>query len=189
MDSFANTKPKQVAPPPKKVDAKMPLDIVAIAGYMILNVFAIYMLSYTYTRKVDVFANLLLVTGFTALLVYHFVSVTKKVDETKTEAQRRTRLIAHSTIVGFFLLTLLSVSQANFQYYDWFGLLGHLTLFVSVFARMSQVLGIAFLAIYYPLAAIQKLGVFQKNMAEILQFVGRILLSVFFIGTLVTKLV
>lgn len=154
------------------------LDIIAIAGYSMLLAFSVYKLADTLKRPVDLIANVLLVTGLSALIGYHVKKLYEKKDEKNDHVQKTTRLVAHSTLSVFLLLTLSSLSAASFRFYDWFALAGHMTLFASVWSGMSQLFGVGMLALYFVFATGRK---FNQTGMELLQLFGRALLLVFFV--------
>lgn len=151
---------------------------VAVVGYSALFIFSLTKLRDTINSPIDLFANLLLLTGIGALIAYHVKLIQSGKDINEDPVQRQLRLIAHSTITAFFLITLTPYSMSNFRFYDWFGLLGHSTLFVSVFKNMSQLFGVGMLALYFTGASIRA-G--SKEGLEILQFVGRLLMTIYFV--------
>jgi len=158
---------------------KLTLNHVAMIGYSCLFLFGAYKLGDTYKRPVDFVANLLLLVGLGALIRYHYVNEMTGKDEINNTEQKNTRLLAHSCIITFFLLTLTAMSAARFQPYDWFGLSGHIVLFITVLKAMSQVVGLGLLALYFAFASYQKVG---KGGMEILQLIGRLLMLLFFIA-------
>ena len=151
---------------------------VAVVGYSALFIFSLTKLRYTISSKADLFGNLLLLTGLGALISYHVRLIQTGKDINKDPMQYKLRLIAHSTISAFFLLTLTPYTFSTFRFYDWFGLLGHASLFVFVLRNMSQLFGIGMLALYFAGASIRA-G--SKEGLEMLQFVGRLLMTIFFV--------
>lgn len=158
------------------------LNLLAITGYALLLVFSLYKLQDTRKRPVDLVANVLLIAGLAALITYHVEKLRKKTDESNDKAQKATRLVAHSTLTAFLVLTLTPLSAAKFRFYDWFALAGHGSLFVSVFAGLSQLFGVGMLAIYFIFATGRK---FNQSGMELLQLLGRALLTVFFVTSFV----
>jgi hypothetical protein len=162
------------------------LDYVAIFGYLAIFIFSIFKIGDTTKRPVDLAANILLLAGLGALITYHLRHLQTGKDVQDDQMQKNTRLVAHASITAFLLLTLTSMSKAVFRYYDIFALLGHVSLFVFVLLGISQMFGIAMLALYFILGAMQKVG---KGGMEVLQLVGRIALMVFFVVVFVKTLV
>jgi hypothetical protein len=160
------------------------LGMIAIVGYSLLLVFSIYKLADTMKRPIDFIANILLLIGLTALIVYHVRKLREMKDEKNDISQKNVRLIAHSTLTTFLLFTLSPLSAASFRFYDWFALAGHSTLFVSVWTGMTQLFGVGMLALYFLFATGRK---FNQTGMEILQLFGRALLSVFFAIVFVTS--
>lgn len=150
---------------------------IAIAGYSLLLVFSLYKLADTLKRPVDFAANLLLITGLGALIAYHIRLLRTKKDVKDDTVQRRLRLLAHASLVAFLGITLSPLSAARFQFYDWFALAGHSSLFISVFANLSQLLGVGLLAVYFFFATGRKIG---ASGMELMNLVGRALLLLFF---------
>jgi len=159
------------------------LNYDALIGYSLLALFAIYNFRNTARNSSDLLANLVLIVGLVSLISYHYFVATKQWDEKNNKQQRKTRLLAHASISLFFLMTLLHTS-GTFQYYDWFGLSAHIVLFFTVLANVSQQLGAGLLAIYFPLATIRKAKVTMVSPAESIQFLGRLLMSIYFISKL-----
>lgn len=153
-------------------------DLFAVGGYSLLLLFSLYKLLDTVKRPVDLAANLLLATGLSTLIAYHVRRYRTKVDVQNDVDQYRLRLVAHSSLTAFFVLTLTAFSKAAFQLYDWFALGAHSYLFVAVWQGFSQVLGAALLALYFLFAAARKAG---RTDMEMMQFIGRVLLFVFFV--------
>lgn len=157
------------------------LNPLAITGYSILLVFVLYKLKDTISNPMDFIANLFIITGLSCLIVYHVNVYKTKKDETNDEKQRQLRLWAHATITAFLVLTLTSLSKAKFMFYDWFALIAHASLFVSVYMKMSQLAGVFLLALYFGFAGGRKLFL-KRNIfsMEALNLVGRALMFVFF---------
>ena len=151
---------------------------VAVVGYSALFIFSLTKLQYTMNSPVDLFANLLLLTGLGALIAYHVKLIQTGKDINEDPVQRQLRLLAHSTLTVFLLLTLTPYTFSTFRFYDWFALLGHSSLFVSVLRNMSQLFGVGMLALYFAAASIRA-G--SKQGLEMLQAVGRLLMTIFFV--------
>lgn len=162
------------------------LDYVALFGYIAIFIFSVYKIGETRKRPIDLSANILLLVGLGALIIYHFRHLNTGKDVQDDTMQKNTRLVAHAAITSFFLLTLTSLSKAVFRYYDIFALLGHASLFVFVLFGVSQMFGVAMLALYFILGAMQKV---RKSGMEVLQLVGRIALMVFFVVVFVKTLI
>ena len=160
-------------------EVKLPLDHIAFIGYSFLFVFSLYKLSDTLARPVDLLANILLLVGLGALITYHMRNIVYKKDETQDAMQKHLRLLAHTTITSFFVVTLVPMSKAAFQFYDSFGLAAHAYLTYAVAMGVSQLLGVALLFLYFLFASIQKLRMDNIG-AEILTLFGRLLMLVFF---------
>jgi hypothetical protein len=158
---------------------ELPVDYVALFGYLSLFIFFGYKLSDTFKRPVDLIANLSLLAGLAALIVYHYRKIMEKIDEKNNDSQKQARLVAHSTIVVFFLLTLTTYSTAVYRFYDNFGLLGHTFLLWTVATNNNQIIGLILLALYFFFATYRKIKV-TGNM-EVLNLIGRTLLTIFFI--------
>lgn len=157
-------------------------DHIAISGYSILFVFTLMQLVDTYKRPVDLIANLLLLTGLGSLISYHFIRITTGHDETNDSKQLVTRQLAHTALVGFFLLTLLPQSRSKFQNYDYAGLAAHMFLLYAVTAGKSQVPGAALLFIYFIFASYRSC---TKSGPEVIQLVGRLLMVSYFGDSLI----
>lgn len=156
----------------------LPLDEVALTGYTLVFIFSLWKLSDTIKRPIDLVANVLLLLGVASLMTYHYRKLTEKKDEKNDIAQKRVREVAHGSITVFFLLTLTPLSAANFRFYDWFAVSGHVVLFLTVMFGMSQLAGIGLLALYFGFGLRQKIG--AEGM-EILNTSGRTLLFAFFV--------
>jgi hypothetical protein len=156
---------------------QLPLDHIAVVGYSLLLTFAAYKLVDTIRRPVDFTANLLLIVGLTALIAYHARMLRNKKDIDQDPMQKKLRLLAHSTLTTFLLLTLSPFSTARFQFYDWFALAGHSSLFYSVAKQTNQLVGIGMLTLYFFFATDRKKG--MRGM-ELLNLLGRALLLLFF---------
>jgi hypothetical protein len=152
--------------------------MIAIVGYSLLLIFSLYKLADTMKRPADLIANILLIVGLSALIMYHSKKLREKKDENNDKLQQNVRLVAHSTITLFLLFTLSPLSAAAFRFYDWFALAGHTSLFYSVWTGMSQLFGVGMLALYFIFATGRKFN--QKGM-ELFQLFGRTLLTVFFV--------
>jgi hypothetical protein len=155
----------------------LPLNPIALVGYCILLLFALFKLTDTVSRPVDLIGNLLLITGCGTLIVYHFRKIREDKDEKNDQTQKVVRQIAHASFVVFFLLTLTPMSAAIFRFYDVFGILGHASLFVTVLLNRPQLLGVGLLAFYFLFGLRRKIGL--EGM-ELLNTMGRSLLFVFF---------
>lgn len=159
----------------------LPLDHIALIGYSILFVFSALQLTRTAAAPVDLIANLMLLIGLGSLISYHYTRIRTGLDETNDVSQRTTRQAAHASIVAFFLLTLLPASTSAFQPYDVFALFSHAYLLYAVTAGAGQLLGAAGLFVYFVMASCRSS---TKNGQEIIQLLGRILLTLYFgVGT------
>lgn len=155
----------------------MSLDHIALIGYALVSIFSLWKLNDTVKRPVDLIANVALLVGLGSLITYHFRVITEKKNEYGDKAQRLTRLVAHASIVVFFLLTLTPMSLAVFRFYDIFALAAHIILFLTVMLNKSQLSGVGLLAIYFFFGLIQKIGL---SGMELFNTAGRALLLVFF---------
>jgi len=166
---------------------KLPLDYIALFGYLVLFAFFAFKLTDTYKRPVDLIANISLVVGLGALITYYYRKITEEIDETTNEAQKTTRLMAHSTIVAFFLLTLTTYSNAVYRFYDNFGLFGHVFLLWAVATGNPQLAGVILLALYFFFATYRKTQV--PGGAETLNMSGRVLLTIFYVSASVIGII
>lgn len=154
---------------------------LAITGYSILLVFTLYKLKDTNRTPADFLANVLIIVGLSALIMYHARLMKIKKDEKEDQGQRNLRLTAHSTITAFLLITLLPISMAKFQFYDWFALIGHSSLFISVYNNLSQLFGVGLLALYFFFAGGRKFLLKRKLFGmEAMNLIGRFLMFVYF---------
>lgn len=157
---------------------ELTLDILAIVGYSMLLAFSVYKLNDTISNPVDLVANFLLVMGLTTLIAYHVRSYKLHEDEHNNDMQKKLRLVAHSSLTTFLMLTLTPLSKAVFQTYDWLALVAHASLFVSVATGMTQIIGVGLLALYFVFATGRKIG---QTGPEVLNLGGRFIMSMFFI--------
>jgi hypothetical protein len=164
----------------------MDMNHVAVAGYSALFAFSVTKLKDTVRNSLDFFANLLLLTGLLSLIIYHVKLIQTGHDIDADPVQRNLRLTAHSTLTTFFLITLTPYSSSRFSPYDWFGLAGHASLFVFVLKNMSQFFGVGMLALYF-IGATMRSG--SKGGLEMLQFFGRVLMTIFFVVAFVQGVV
>ena len=154
---------------------------LAITGYSILLTFVLYKLKDTISNPADFLANILIIAGLVSLIAYHVKVYKTHKDETNDATQRQLRLMAHATITSFLVITLSPLSNAKFMFYDWFALVGHSSLFVSVLAGLSQMFGILLLALYFGFAGARKVFLKKDLLSmEALNLVGRTLMFVFF---------
>jgi hypothetical protein len=158
----------------------LPLDHIALVGYAFIFIFTLYKLKDTVTVPIELTASVLLIVGLGALITYHYRRIQTGKDENNDINQKNVRLLAHTTISAFFLLTLAPISKATFQFYDSFGLAGHLYLLNAVFQNISQLPGVALLAAYFFFAGIRKGMLGSKIGMETFTLVGRLLLLVYF---------
>lgn len=164
---------------------QLPLDHIAFTGYTALFVFALYKAQGFLRTPTDIVSTLLLLTGLGALMAYHARKIMIKKDETNDPVQKNIRLIAHASLVLFLLITLSPMTKSKFQFYDGFALLAHTILFATVLANMNQIAGVGLLAVYFAFAAFY--GMRFLGM-DAVQFIGRILLLVFFVAAFVAAL-
>jgi len=160
---------------------KLPLDHIALVGYTLLFAFSLYKIRDTFSRPLDLIANVLLLIGLGSLMFYHYnrIKTHGEKDETNDAQQKQVRQMAHVSIMTFFLITLLPISKSTFQLYDGFGLIAHSYLAYAVTVGANQLLGVGFLAIYFFLASYRK--AVTKNLgADTLTLVGRLLLLFYF---------
>lgn len=158
---------------------RFPLDHSAIVGYSLILLFSLIQLPTTFKNPIDFVANILLLVGLTALIVYHVRKVDTKKDETDSEVQKYTRVVAHSSLVAFLLLTLSSLSKSKFRFYDGFALLAHTILLITVLNGMNQIAGVGLLALYFLFASFNTATV-TKGGSEVILLIGRIVMLVFF---------
>lgn len=161
------------------------LDWIALFGYVLLWAAAAFMSRLTYKRPINLAETIALLVGLGALIFYHARRLStsyskEKKDETNDQHQFNARLIAHSALVGFFLLSLLTVSFAKFQLYDWFGLAGHAFLGIAVATGLPQLLGLMLLAAYFGLFLMRK-AIYLNGM-NATQMVAAVLLTFFFVS-------
>lgn len=141
--------------------------------------FSIIQLPTTFKNPIDFVANILLLIGLSALIVYHVRKVDTGKDETTSEAQKYTRAIAHSSLVAFLLLTLSSLSKSKFRFYDGFALLAHTILLVTVLNGMNQIAGVGLLALYFLFASFNT-AVSAKSSTQVILLFGRMIMLLFF---------
>ena len=158
----------------------LPLDHIALIGYTLLFAFSIYKLQDTFDKPVDLLASVLLLTGLLSLMSYHLRIIRTGKDENNDSTQRNARLLAHTSITLFFLITLLPAAMGKFQFYDSFALAAHSFLAYAVFARVSQLPGVVLLALYFAAATIRKGLLGRKIGMETLTLLGRLMLLVYF---------
>lgn len=156
------------------------MDYVALVGYTSLFSFGLYKLSDTFKRPVDVIANVLLLIGLFALMTYHYRKIRTQLDETKDPLQKKVRIVAHTSITAFFLLTLTPATLAVFRFYDVFALTAHSYLLYAVASGAPQLAGVGLLALYFAVASFQSARRFSLDNVEVLNAVGRFLLLIFF---------
>lgn len=159
--------------------AQLPLDYVAVTGYSLLFIFALLQFPWTSKNKFDLVANVLLLVGFTALIAYHIYKIKEGKDETTSKFQKTIRVIAHSSLVGFLVLTVIPQSNSVFRFYDGFALAAHVILLIAVLAQMNQLAGVGLLAIYFLFASFQTAYV-NKSTEDFLLLFGRVLMLMFF---------
>lgn len=164
---------------------QLPLDHIAAVGYTALLVFALYKAGDFMRKPVDALNTVLLLTGLGSLIAYHVRKIMTKKDENTDVMQKNIRLLAHASLVMFLLVTLSPMTKSKFQFYDGFALLAHMILFATVLAGMNQIAGVGLLAVYFAFAAFY--GMRFMGM-DAIQFVGRILLLVFFVVAFATSL-
>lgn len=161
------------------LDVPLALDYTAATGYSLLWIYAAAMLQTTGTKPLDLLQTVLLLVGLGALIVYHTKKIATKRDEFTSKGQKDTRLVAHSTLTYFFLLTLIPASMAVFQFYDIFGLTAHAFLTYAVATGASQLPGVLLLATYYTVITIHK--AIQSKSKMLAQLIGSALLMVYFV--------
>ena len=158
---------------------QLPLDQSAIVGYSMILLFSLIQLPTTYKNPIDFAANILLLLGLTALIVYHVRKVDNGKDETTSVAQKYTRAVAHSSLVAFLVLTLSSLSKSKFRFYDGFALLAHSILLITVINGMNQIAGVGLLALYFLFASFNT-ATSTKGGLEVILLMGRIVMLAFF---------
>jgi hypothetical protein len=160
------------------------LDYFALSGYSFLFIFALLKLFENITNIFNFTANISLLGGLFCIILYYFNKITYKTDYKTNKRQKNLRLIGHSLIGLFFLLTIMPYTTSNYQYYDTFALLGHIYFVYAISQSQSELFGIFALAFYYTLATYQ-----NRNKADfvILQLFGRLLLSIFYIVLLIKQ--
>jgi hypothetical protein len=158
------------------------LNVLAIVGYSsILASTLCSLLSKTRLSSADIFAITMFIVGLVAIIGYYIRAHVLKLNESNDILQKRLRVTAHSLFLGFSLVVLSNVTSAKFKYFDTFYLLGHLALLVSVMLGMNTTFGIAMLALYSVFFLVQPI---TASIPEMLAFVGRLVLLIFFMATL-----
>ena len=158
------------------------MNIVAIVGYSLILIFSLYKFKDTVANPTDLVANILLIVGLSSLIAYHGRVMRTKKDENSDKTLKALRLVAHSTISTFLVITITNFSTSKFQYYDVFALLGHVSLFFLVLSNKTQAFGLCMLALYFICGIFQKIGLTGM---ELLQLAGRILMSIFFVNAFI----
>jgi hypothetical protein len=156
------------------------LDQIAIAGYSLLFAFAAYKLADTIAHPVDLLANILLLIGLFCLIFYHAYALKTKKDETDDVLQKKVRIVAHTSMSAFFLMTLAPATVSVFQFYDVFGLVAHMYLLFAVAMKKSKLFGLFLLMMYFAVASFRSAQRFSINRVEILNALGRFVLLMFF---------
>ena len=157
----------------------LPVDYIAFIGYLALFTFFAYKLLDTYTRPVDLIANVSLLVGLGSLITFYYRKITENIDETNNDVQKTTRIVAYSTIVAFFLLTLTPYSQATYRFYDNFGLFGHAFLLWAITTSNPQLAGYVLLALYFFFGSYRKVQ--TETGTETINLTGRVLLTIYFV--------
>jgi hypothetical protein len=156
------------------------LDHIAISGYSLLIGYSLLKFSDTYKTQIDLAANILIMLGLGSLVAYHYRKIKTKKDENTDTTQKGIRVLAHSCITIFLLITLHSSSKSMFQMYDTLALIAHGYLTFAVSMGTSQLPAVGLLALYFAFATFQK-GLMGKDLGlEVLTLVGRFLLLFFF---------
>ena len=156
------------------------LDHIAATGYSLLIAFTLIKFSETYKTPVDLVANILILIGLGSLVTYHVRKIKTKKDEKTDTVQKSIRILAHSCITLFLLITLHSSSKSYFQLYDTLALAAHSYLTVAVGAGITQLPAVGLLALYFAFATFQKGLMGNKVGFELLTLIGRFLLLFFF---------
>jgi hypothetical protein len=159
------------------------LDYVALVGYASVFAFSLYNLSNTFGNPVDLVGNVLLLVGLGGLIFFHHRKIQTGNDVDNDPTQKKARIVAHTCITAFFLITLVPMSKAVYRFYDNFGLAAHAFLAYAVYFGEPQLLGVALLAFYFMFATYRKTQVSGMNM-ESLNLVGRFLLLTYFVTSL-----
>lgn len=158
---------------------ELPLDYVAITGYSLLFIFGLLQFPWTSKNKFDLVANVLLLSGLGALITYHIYKIKEGKDETRSKFQKSVRVVAHSCLVAFLVLTLIPQSGSIFRFYDGFALAAHIILLIAVLTEMNQLAGVGLLAVYFLFASFQTAYINKSNEDFLLLF-GRVLMLMFF---------
>jgi preprotein translocase subunit SecG len=167
------------------VDMQLPLDHIAFVGYTALFVFALIKAGNFMNNVTGLLSTVFLLMGLGSLMTYHARKIMTKKDETNDVIQKNVRLMAHACLVLFLILTLSPVTKSKFQFYDTFALFAHMILFATVLANMNQVGGVGLLAFYFAFAAFYGM---RFTGLDSIQFIGRILLLVFFVVSFVSMI-
>lgn len=157
-----------------------PLDHIALYGYTVLLVFTVFELGDTFKNPIDLVGSVLFIIGLFSLMTYHFRKIREGKNENNDLAQRNARLIAHTTITLFFVITLFPAAKISFQFYDAFGLSAHAYLTYAVFNRSTPLPGVVLLALYFAAATLCKGMIGRKIGMELLSLIGSLLLLVYF---------
>lgn len=165
----------------------LPVDYVALIGFTTLCIFYTYKLTHTYTRPVDLVANISLIIGLASFPVYYYRKITQKIDEKNNTGQKYTRIVGHFGIILYFLLTLTSYSNAIYNFYDNFGILGNVFLLWAVSTNNLQLVGNVLFALYFFFATYRKTQV--QTGAETINLVGRVLLTLYFVTVSIIGLI
>jgi len=159
---------------------RITLDHIALLGYSLLISYSLIKFSDTYNKPVDLLANILIIVGLGSLVAYHYRKIKTKKDEITDTTQKSIRIVAHSCITLFLLITLQSTSTSLFQMYDTLALIAHGYLTFAVSMGTSQLPAVGLLALYFAFATFQK-GLMGQNIGfEIFTLIGRFLLLFFF---------
>jgi hypothetical protein len=166
------------------------LYLVHYSGFLVLLLYALTRLPWAASAHVlDKVASVLLLTGLGALCLYNARLVAHKHTEHTCVHQYRTRFVAHTSMLTFFVLTLLPITRAVFQPYDWLALVAHAWMVVVTWMRSTiELPAVVLLMLYFVLSAMDKMRCVDADSVDIVQVMARLLLVIAFSTQLTTQM-
>jgi hypothetical protein len=153
----------------------MNIYVYGLIGYICIFSYNLYKLANLNQNIYNIIGFILIIIPSGLISVYYSRIITSSLNEMNNKSQLLTRLLFH---IVFIIYNLYSIVILNSEYYyNYIGLIAHMTLLYNVLSKTDYLFGRIMLLIYFIYGAIVSL----KNIKPVLlQFIGQVILILFF---------
>lgn len=161
----------------------MDTNYYGLIGYICLFLFNLFKMFNTNQSIYELIGIILLLVPLGLISFYYTRVIQSSLNEMNNKKQLITRLLYH---LGFIIFFMYSIFISNSYYYFYlFGLIAHTILLYNVMTKSNYLIGTSFLLTFFVFGSF----VSFKNLKSLwLQFIGQIVLIIFFSKTIITIL-